>query len=164
MLTSDKNDRGKLGVLYDSMALAILPPMYFFAHLYYSDIPSITMILFTIYFSLKERHFISSIFGFLSVLMRQTNIVWIAGILGTHLVDLMISESYKKLTNLNLKLEDTTFTHLIFALKSHLKMTSESLWMLFHYVVKAVKKFYGYMMVICAFIVFLFVNGSIVGM
>lgn len=154
MLASGENDRGRLGILYESMALAILPPMYFFSHLYYTDIPSITMILFLTYFSLKKRYLISAIFGFLSVIMRQTNIVWTAGILGAHLVDLMISKSYKRL-----KLEETTFSQLIYALKSHLM----SIGILFDFVVSAVKLFYGYIMVILAFIAFLFINGSIVG-
>lgn len=153
MVTRQEVDRGRLGVLLDSSAIAILPPMYFFAHLYYTDIPSITMILFTIYFSLKERFFISSMFGFLSVIMRQTNIVWTAGLLGAHLVDLMISKSYKRL-----KLEETTFSQLLFALKSHLMSPK----MLLDFIVTALKSFYGYILVILAFIAFLYVNGSIV--
>jgi alpha-1,2-glucosyltransferase len=154
MVTKDEKDRGNLGVLFDSMSLAILPPMYFFAHLYYTDIPSITMILFTIYFSLKEKYFLSSLFGGLSVLMRQTNIVWMTGIFGAHLVDLMISRVYKRL-----KLEETTFSQFIFALKSHLKSPR----MLLDFIVSAITKFYGYIMIIMAFIAFLYINGSIVG-
>lgn len=154
MVIRDKVDRGRLGVLFDSTAIAILPPMYFFAHLYYTDIPSITMILFTIYFSLKERFFISSIFSLLSVIMRQTNIVWTAGLLGAHLVELMISKSYKRL-----QLEETTFSQLLFALKSHLTSAR----MLFDFILSALKTFYGYILVIFTFMAFLYINGSIVG-
>lgn len=154
MITKEEKDKGKLGVLFESMAIATLPPMYFFSHLYYTDIPSITMILFTIYFSLKDRNFISSIFGLFSVIMRQTNIVWIAGIFGRCLVDLMISKSFKRLS-----LEETTFSQFLHAIKSHLANPK----MLLDFIVSAVKKFYGFIMVILAFIVFLYINGSIVG-
>lgn len=155
MMTTDKADRGRLNVLFDSMALAVLPPMYFFAHLYYTDIPSITMILSTVYYSLKEKYFLSSLFGLLSVIMRQTNIVWMAGIFGAHLVDLMISRVYQRL-----RLEETTLSQFTFALKVHLKSPK----MLIEFILEAIKKFYGYIMVTLAFIAFLYVNGSIVGM
>lgn len=154
MMIFDKTDRGRLNVLLDSIALAILPPMYFFAHLYYTDIPSITMILFTLYYSLKEKYFISSIFGMMSVIVRQTNIVWMAGIFGAHLVDLIISRVYKKL-----RLEETTVSQLIFALKCHLKSPT----MLFQFISEAIIKFFGYILVVLAFIIFLYINGSIVG-
>lgn len=154
MITVSKLDRGKLNVLIDAMALSILPPMYFFAHIYYTDIPSITMILFTLFYSMKEKFLISSLFGLFSVIMRQTNIVWMAGIFGSHLVDLMVSRVYKKL-----KLEETTLSQLIHAAIFHLKSPA----MLFQFIYEAIRKFYGYIMIVLAFIAFLYVNGSIVG-
>lgn len=90
----------------------------------------------------------------LSVIMRQTNIVWVAGIFGGHLVDLMISRVYQKL-----RLEETTFSQFFHALKYHLKSPT----MLFQFILEAIKKFYGYMLAIIAFLAFLYVNGSIVG-
>lgn len=153
-MTANKTERGRLSVLFESMAIAILPPMYFFAHLYYTDIPSITMILFMLYFSLKEKFLISSLFGMLSVVMRQTNIVWMAGIFGAHLVDLMISRVYQRL-----RLDETTLSQFAYALKCHLKSPK----MLFQFTLEAIKKFYGYIMVILAFIAFVYLNGSIVG-
>ena len=152
--SKNKSDRGRLGVLVDTMALSILPPMYFFAHLYYTDIPSITMILLSLLYSLKEKYFLSSLFGLLSVLMRQTNIVWMCGIFGAHLMELLISRAYKRL-----RLEETTFSQFISALNIHLG----SLGMLLKFVLEVMKKFYGYILVVAAFLVFLYVNGSIVG-
>lgn len=153
-ISADRNDQGKLGVLIDSMALISLPPMYFFAHLYYTDIPSITTILLTIYFSLKEKFFISSLFGILSVLMRQTNIVWIGGVLGAHMIDLMILNSHEKTS-----LEETTLSHFLYALKLHLKTPK----LLMKFLILTTKKFYGYFLCILSFIAFLYINGSIVG-
>jgi hypothetical protein len=77
-----------------------------------------------------------------------------AGIFGAHLIDLMISRVYVRL-----RLQETTISQFVHALKCHLKSPT----MLFQFIFEAIKKFYGYMLVILAFIAFLFINGSIVG-
>lgn len=154
MTIEDKNDRGRLDVLIDTMSLIILPPMYFFSFVYYTDVPSLTSILFMVYFSLKERYLISSSFGLFSVFMRQTNIVWVAGILGTHVVNDMMRKVYPKL-----KLEESKFSHFWFALKTHLKEPKQIL----HLVIQSIKTYSGYILVVLAFIAFLIINGSIVG-
>lgn len=154
MLIKDKNDRGRLNVLIDSMSLAILPPLYFFSFVYYTDVPSMTTILLTIYFSLKEKHPISAIFGLFSFLMRQTNIVWVAAIFGTNVVNDMMKEIFP-----NLNLEDSTFSQLLFSIKIHLKEPKRFLKL----IAQTIKKYYGYILVIIKFLVFLIKNGSIVG-
>lgn len=153
-LLDEKNDEGRVNVLLDTLSLVTLPPLYFFSFVYYTDIPSITSILLTIYFSLNERYFLSSLNGFFSVIMRQTNIVWIAGILGAHIIDNMIRKIYPKL-----KLEESTFSQFWFALKSHFKQPR----LIFELLLETFKKFYGYVLVVIAFLVFLYINGSIVG-
>ena len=91
-----KVDRKKINFLMalDTLTIAILPPMYFFVHLYYTDIASITTILGMILFSMKSKHNFASIFGIASVLMRQTNIVWVALILGANIVDQIVSSVF----------------------------------------------------------------------
>lgn len=144
IVVQDKNDKGRLKVLLDATALAILPPMYFFSFVYYTDIPSITTILFMLFFSLKEKFLVSSLFAFASVLMRQTNIVWVAGILGTHIADDIIKRTYPKMN-----LGDS----------SHLASPKN----LINFMLHCLKRYYGFALVIMAFIVFLVKNGSIVG-
>lgn len=136
------------------MALATLPPMYFFAHLYYTDVPSITMILFMLLFSFRKKHFWATIFGAASVMMRQTNIVWVAGALGVHLVDKMMLKIYPKM-----KRETATFGNFLFALKSHLRHPR----LLLEFIGGSLLSFFGYFAVIIAFAVFVYKNGSIVG-
>lgn len=140
--------------LLETITLASLPPMYFFAHLYYTDVPSITMILFMLLFSLLQRHKLSALSGAASVLMRQTNIVWVAGTLGVHLVDKMMVKIYPKM-----KRENATFSNFLFALKAHLKHPR----IMLEFVGGAIRDCYGYFAIIIAFIYFLYVNGSIVG-
>lgn len=140
--------------LLETMALSILPPMYFFAHVYYTDVPSITMILLMLLFSLQKHHKLSAIFGAASVVMRQTNIVWVGGTLGVHLVDKMMFKVYPKMRRENAK-----FSNFLFALKSHLKHPK----VLAEFVGGSLREFFGYFLVIVSFIGFLIHNGSIVG-
>lgn len=154
MLIDDKNDRGRLKVLIDTMSIATLPPLYFFSFVYYTDVPSMTSILLTFYFALKEKYQLSSIFGLFSFLMRQTNIVWVAGIFGTSVINDMMKEIYPKI-----KLEESTFSQLLFSIKTHLKQPR----MLFKLIGQTIKKYYGYILVIIKFLIFLVKNGSIVG-
>ena len=88
----------------DTLTIAILPPMYFFVHLYYTDIASITTILGMFLFSLKSKHNFSAVFGIASVLMRQTNIVWVALILGVSIVDKIVSAVFPQT-----KIQDISF-------------------------------------------------------
>lgn len=90
-----------------ALTLALLPPLYFFSHVYYTDTLSLTMLLifsrlcFTGKFKLPMLFF-----GFLSVLMRQTNIAWIAMVFGHKALDILIKSSRvfgnKYITNVNL--------------------------------------------------------------
>lgn len=142
-----------LDVLLETLSLVSLPPMYFFTHVYYTDIPSITMILCMLLLSLRKYRKSSVIFAALSVLMRQTNIVWVVGTLGVHLVDKMMLNVYPKMRR-----ENATFGNFIFALKTHLNNPK----MLLKFIWRAFVENFGYFLVIFAFIAFLIVNGSIV--
>lgn len=152
LFSSDK--RTNYDVLLETMTISALPPLYFFAHVYYTDIPSITFILFMLLFSFRKQHLRATTFGALSVLMRQTNIVWVAGALGVHLVDKMMIKVYPKM-----KRETATFGNFWFALKSHLKHPR----ILLEFIAGSIVDFYGYFAIIIAFAVFLYKNGSIVG-
>lgn len=55
-------------VALEAFVLAILPPMYLFAHLYYTDIVSITMVLAMFLFNKKERHNVAAMFGSVNML------------------------------------------------------------------------------------------------
>lgn len=89
--------------------------MYLFAHLYYTDILSITTVLGMILYNLKHKHNVAAIFGiflmksfenkvyfsceilnvsgFASVMMRQTNIVWVGMAMGCTVFDKLISQT-----------------------------------------------------------------------
>ncbi|KAJ8986259.1 hypothetical protein NQ317_009968 [Molorchus minor] len=67
-----------------AFCMALLPPMFFFSLLYYTDIVGISLVLTMISFGEEDRHFLASIFGILSVICRQNNIVWVALVAGKH--------------------------------------------------------------------------------
>ncbi|KAG5676778.1 hypothetical protein PVAND_006587 [Polypedilum vanderplanki] len=149
----EKKKSDDYDILLNSLSIVLLPPMYFFSLIYYTDIPAITTILSTIYFSMKSQHVLSSICGFLSVLMRQTNICWVAGILGMNIIDAMIAKVYP-----NIDLKKSSTKHLYVAIKNHLKKPK----MLYELILKILINFYGYIIVILCFVLFLILNGSIV--
>ncbi|CRK89688.1 CLUMA_CG003403, isoform A [Clunio marinus] len=153
LILYDAEKENNHDVLLETMALATLPPMYFFSHVYYTDVPSITMILFMLLFSILKHHKLSAIFGAFSVIMRQTNVIWVAGTLGVHLIDKMMLKIYPKM-----KRETATFDNFLFALKSHLKHPK----ILLEFIVGSISEYFGYFVIIFSFMAFVFINGSIV--
>lgn len=49
--------------LFSSVNLAILPPLYFFSNLYYTDTISLTFVLLMLIFEKKENHIMASVSG-----------------------------------------------------------------------------------------------------
>lgn len=96
-------NRNKLNfqIIVETLSIALLPPMYFFAHLYYTDIVAICAVLGMIMFSLQNKHTMGTVFGMLSVLMRQTNIVWVAMIVGYNVMDFLVAATSKKISGKN---------------------------------------------------------------
>jgi len=70
-------------ILLNSIAIATLPPLFLFYSLYYTDIGSLFFTLLVYYLSLIDEHVLASICGLISVMFRQTNIVWIFFITGS---------------------------------------------------------------------------------
>lgn len=77
-----------------ALSLAILPPLYFFSHVYYTDTLSLTFLLIfsRLCFTSKFKASVL-LFGLWSVLMRQTNIMWVAMVFGHKTLDLLIRTS-----------------------------------------------------------------------
>ncbi|CAG2114312.1 unnamed protein product [Medioppia subpectinata] len=67
----------KLMLLFSSVSLATLPPLFFFSFLYYTDPGSLFFVLLMYMFDVNELQPLAAIFGAISLLYRQTNIVWV---------------------------------------------------------------------------------------
>ncbi|CAK1554484.1 unnamed protein product [Leptosia nina] len=88
------NTGSQLKVVMQSLSLAILPPLYFFSFVYYTDTLSLLVLLiFTITSVVIKSKWLVFVFGVLSVLMRQTNVVWIAMVLGHKVLGLLLRSS-----------------------------------------------------------------------
>ncbi|XP_048003624.1 putative Dol-P-Glc:Glc(2)Man(9)GlcNAc(2)-PP-Dol alpha-1,2-glucosyltransferase [Leguminivora glycinivorella] len=88
------NTESQFKIVLQAFNLAILPPLYFFSHVYYTDTLSLTFLLAFSRLCFTSRHkFFILVFGLCSVLMRQTNIVFIAMVLGHKVLDIMIKSS-----------------------------------------------------------------------
>uniref|UniRef100_T1IQU4 Dol-P-Glc:Glc(2)Man(9)GlcNAc(2)-PP-Dol alpha-1,2-glucosyltransferase n=1 Tax=Strigamia maritima TaxID=126957 RepID=T1IQU4_STRMM len=58
--------------------LALLPVLYFFTFLYYTDVASTFFVLLMYLFHLHNHPNMSAVIGLLAVIIRQTNIIWVA--------------------------------------------------------------------------------------
>ncbi|KAI7688744.1 Putative Dol-P-Glc:Glc(2)Man(9)GlcNAc(2)-PP-Dol alpha-1, 2-glucosyltransferase, partial [Sarcoptes scabiei] len=77
--------------LLSSLSVVHLPPLFFFTFLFYTDIGSIFFIILTYYMAIvRERHWIATFSGFISLLFRQTNIVWLFFIAASSSIDISI--------------------------------------------------------------------------
>ncbi|ENN81130.1 putative Dol-P-Glc:Glc(2)Man(9)GlcNAc(2)-PP-Dol alpha-1,2-glucosyltransferase [Dendroctonus ponderosae] len=64
--------------VFSALMMTLLPPLYFLAHIYYTDTVSLTTILLFIILHEKDYHYAASIVGFCSIICRQTNVVFVA--------------------------------------------------------------------------------------
>ncbi|XP_025834242.1 putative Dol-P-Glc:Glc(2)Man(9)GlcNAc(2)-PP-Dol alpha-1,2-glucosyltransferase [Agrilus planipennis] len=96
------NRHDKWKNLFLATNLSLLPPLLFFGNLYYTDTVSITFILLMILLFKIEYIILASVIALFSVIMRQTNIIWVA-MLFAHLclVELYTAVTKKKQVDLS---------------------------------------------------------------
>ncbi|XP_055856815.1 putative Dol-P-Glc:Glc(2)Man(9)GlcNAc(2)-PP-Dol alpha-1,2-glucosyltransferase [Episyrphus balteatus] len=139
----------------ESISISLLPPLYFFSHLYYTDVLSMTFFLSMYYFWSKRSYSLSAMFGALSVLVRQTNIVWVVLFLGICFLDELVEmyayrRGIKRKSTISLCSPKTLFN------------IASSWGVVLQSIVNTLKHFYGYIVVVVVFIGFVIANGSIV--
>ncbi|KAH8411128.1 hypothetical protein KR222_003841 [Zaprionus bogoriensis] len=79
----------------EAITLSVLPPLYFFSHLYYSDTLALTMVLIFYNYWQQDAHLPAAVFGAASVLMRQTNIVWVGMCCGMTILNTLVQQCAK---------------------------------------------------------------------
>lgn len=88
-------DRTKLAVACNVM---LFPPLFFWHFLYYTDVLSVNAILLMLLLHLRKRFNLAALTGISSVLIRQTNIVWVAFISVERAFDLLDRKISKSIT------------------------------------------------------------------
>ncbi|XP_066581431.1 dol-P-Glc:Glc(2)Man(9)GlcNAc(2)-PP-Dol alpha-1,2-glucosyltransferase [Prorops nasuta] len=103
---TDKKNRWnnwlRLAVSYN---IAFFPPLFFWFFLYYTDVLSVNIVLLMLLSHLKKNLKLAAFAGFLSLLVRQTNIIWVVFIAVETVTDSLedfinkSKSSYKKFYN-----------------------------------------------------------------
>lgn len=145
-------------LLLESISLATLPPLYFFSHLYYTDVLSVTMVLMMVYFSVREMHNWGALAGFLAILMRQTNVVWVGFVYGSQLVNMTMSVCLAERQAKQKPQSKFGFMDLIPTITTLLERPA----LILNVLRDAHSKFLGYELNLAGFVGFLWYNGSIV--
>lgn len=86
---------GNAYAAHEAITVSVLPPLYFFSHLYYTDTLSLTMVLIFYNYWQQDAHLPAAVFGAASVLMRQTNIVWVCMCCGMTILDTLVQQCAK---------------------------------------------------------------------
>ncbi|EDV39310.1 uncharacterized protein Dana_GF25248 [Drosophila ananassae] len=139
---------------HEAITMSVLPPLYFFSHLYYTDTLSLTMVLLFYNYWLQEAHLPAAVFGAASVLMRQTNIVWVCMATGMTVLDTIVQQCAVSRS----------------VAKSKLRLLGTELWvnlftspqLLCNCILNILAKCCFYASIILPFVGFLAINGSIV--
>lgn len=76
-LHGEKQDFQPGLAVWSSLNMALLPVLFMFNFLYYTDAISTTMVLLTYSLHLYDRNVLAALAGACSVMCRQTNIVWV---------------------------------------------------------------------------------------
>uniref|UniRef100_A0A0E0KSH2 Dol-P-Glc:Glc(2)Man(9)GlcNAc(2)-PP-Dol alpha-1,2-glucosyltransferase n=1 Tax=Oryza punctata TaxID=4537 RepID=A0A0E0KSH2_ORYPU len=67
---------GKRKATAFAILVALYPIHWFFTFLYYTDVASLAAVLAMYLFCLKKQFWVSAAFGAFSILLRQTNVIW----------------------------------------------------------------------------------------
>ncbi|KAH6826428.1 DIE2/ALG10 family [Perilla frutescens var. hirtella] len=70
-----------------AFVLSLYPLHWFFTFLYYTDVASLTSVLAMYLLVLKKKYLFSSLLGAVSVLIRQTNIIWLLFVACTGVIE-----------------------------------------------------------------------------
>ncbi|XP_040579318.1 dol-P-Glc:Glc(2)Man(9)GlcNAc(2)-PP-Dol alpha-1,2-glucosyltransferase [Lepeophtheirus salmonis] len=151
--------------LLSSLNIALFPLLYFFSFFYYTDVGSTFMVLLMYCLHLEKRDWFAAFIGFLAVLFRQTNIIWVAFVAvqacGPHLIHAIHSLMHMDKKNVKFSL---TFTgqlkELIEGILALLLFYPSTL--LKDVVIKCLLTAGGYLIVGLFFIAFIIINKGIV--
>lgn len=145
----------------ESITLTSFPVLYFYTFLYYTDPGAVFFVLLMYVFHLHDNNVAAAVIGVMSVIFRQTNIVWVvfmAGLtLGKILISLLLME--KKEEN-GKKLGDWEVLKLTWKVIVFPALTSPS--QMFSLLFTLLKALWMYFLVCCGFALFIYVNKGIV--
>ncbi|KAJ7950335.1 Dol-P-Glc:Glc(2)Man(9)GlcNAc(2)-PP-Dol alpha-1,2-glucosyltransferase [Quillaja saponaria] len=78
-------------VTLHAVVLTLYPLHWFFTFLYYTDVASVTAVLATYLACLKKNYWLSGLIGAFSVVIRQTNVIWILFVACVGVIDISLT-------------------------------------------------------------------------
>ncbi|KAK7078164.1 glucosyltransferase [Halocaridina rubra] len=151
-LHGDKVDHWKL--MLSAVNLSLLPVMYWFTFLYYTDVLSTLIVLVMILLHLYRAPNAAGAMGVIAIIMRQTNIIWV-GFLFVHLAADVLGAKV-------LKAPVITFTDVKMLMKKLKKIAHTKPHRLVEVLTDVVFDCFSYGAVLLLFLLFVYYNGSIV--
>ncbi|KAI9587063.1 putative Dol-P-Glc:Glc(2)Man(9)GlcNAc(2)-PP-Dol alpha-1,2-glucosyltransferase [Glossina fuscipes] len=138
----------------EAFTIAALPPLYFFSHLYYTDTLSLTMVLVFYLYWQKENHLQAAVFAAASVLLRQTNVIWVGMACACTALDIIVSDyaCFKKIPRRSVNILQAKLWLELF---KNFKLFFKCVW-------DVLKQCSFYIIIILPFVGFVFLNKSIV--
>ncbi|XP_031560574.1 dol-P-Glc:Glc(2)Man(9)GlcNAc(2)-PP-Dol alpha-1,2-glucosyltransferase-like [Actinia tenebrosa] len=130
---------------FTAINISILPVLYFFTFLYYTDVGSTFFVLLMYLLSLYERHTLASLAGAYSIIFRQTNIIWVIFVAGTTAIRTLRPQVTKLVTDNHNIPEPFYF-----------------LYSFFNNIVLMIRTLYSYGLIVVGFIWFVIVNKGVV--
>ena len=144
-----------------SFTLSFFPVLYFFTFLYYTDSGSTFCVLLMYLLSLHGNHKMAATVGSISVLFRQTNIVWVvfvAGVVASESLVHRIKPDKKEISPES----QQNFSFLWAVLRQLLVWVTKDRRSLTSFLISAGSRVWPYVVVVVGFIAFVLINGSIV--
>lgn len=144
-----------------AIALSLLPVLFFFTFLYYTDSGSTFFILLTYLFSLQEKHARAAMAGSVAVMFRQTNIVWVVFAAGTSMSELVLE--YVQPEKKDIPPEKLQSIRFVWTSLRQIMLGARADVAGFRLFIKeSLHILWPYSIVISGFLTFVYINGSIV--
>ncbi|KAL2722713.1 hypothetical protein V1478_009576 [Vespula squamosa] len=138
--------------------ITMFPPLFFWFFLYYTDVVSVNIVLLMLLLHFRTYYKISAFIGLLSILIRQTNVIWVIFLAMERLVDLLHQHMQKPITTTVIN----TPVHLKLLWKSIMDKVNIGRISFIKFLIEISINLFPYIMVGVIFLMFLIWNGSIV--
>uniref|UniRef100_A0A1B6IPA8 Dol-P-Glc:Glc(2)Man(9)GlcNAc(2)-PP-Dol alpha-1,2-glucosyltransferase n=1 Tax=Homalodisca liturata TaxID=320908 RepID=A0A1B6IPA8_9HEMI len=142
--------------------LAMLPPLYFFTFLYYTDIVSTCLVLLCYLLHLQHRPWLAATAGFMAVITRQTNIIWVAFFAFETIIEYLKEEAVwrrkKKITSV----VESSFKYLQILNFVVIDLSKQDSYKIGHFIGRVLSSVIGYLLIGLMFFGFVVYNRGIV--
>ncbi|KOX74903.1 Putative Dol-P-Glc:Glc(2)Man(9)GlcNAc(2)-PP-Dol alpha-1,2-glucosyltransferase [Melipona quadrifasciata] len=136
----------------------LFPPLFFWHFLYYTDVASVNAVLLMLLLHSCKQFKTAAFVGLLSVLIRQTNIIWVAFITVEHLFDLLDHKISKSISYQ----QYTSTIYLKLLWEKVIRKTCHKWELFMRFIIQLFTQLFPYVIVCLTFVMFVIWNKGIV--